>query len=131
MQNKYIMKDLLAAADSGKHLPFRLLRNWQEYSKMKKTRLTYKLLVASISESAEKLFREHCAKIKNDKTEVLDLIAYCTIIKVLRFYEKELQIISDMILEYEAYLFESSDILHAWLFLEQRPEDKLFDHRSL
>lgn len=128
--NKELMLTLMANAEAAKYSKFRLLRNWSEYSDVKKLRRAYRLLVASIEESASNVFNKYCKEISAGNSKVINLVAYCELIKVLCFYEKELQTITDMINEYEAYLFEDGNLISAWLFNEPRPADKLYDHRS-
>lgn len=85
------------------------------------------LLVKSLRESADKVFKRHCKAVTAGNSDVLTMIAYCTVKNVLRFYEEELNTITEMIDEYECYLARGN-----WLdfvFNLQRPIDKLWDHR--
>ena len=121
---------LMRTTEAGKHRQFRLLENWQEYIKAKQVKRAEAVIVASLQESANKLFKKYCNAIKSGETDVIKLLAYCTTKEVISFYEEETNVISDMIYEYEAYLMEGN-FLWAWLFNEQRPADKLWDHRGL
>ena len=126
--NEDLMSDLINNVEQGKHRPFQLLKNYKEYSRAKAIRRTYVLLVASLKQSANKQFNAYCKAVKSGNTEVLKLLAYCTTLKVLSFYEEELNIISDMIDEYECYLADGN-----WLdfvFGSQRQFNKLYDHRG-
>ena len=126
--NEDLMSELIHNATTGKHRQFRLLRNWQEYSRIRKIKRTHVLLVTSIRKSADKLFKKYCENITTGQTDITKLVAYCTTIKILRFYEEELKTIEDMIVEYECYLANGN-----WLDFVlgvQRPFDKLWDHRG-
>ena len=127
--NEDLASELMQKAESGKHRQFRFIRNWQEYSRTRKLRQTHLLLVASIRKSADSLFRQHCKSVIIGQSDVIKLVAYCTTIKVLRFYEEELKTIEDMLIEYECYLAAGN--WPDFIFGTQRSFDKLWDHRSL
>ena len=126
--NRDIMADLLKKAESGKHRQFQFLQNSFEYSKARKIRRAERLLVASIRKSAKKLFKKYCKTIPSGEADMFILMAYCTTAKMLGFYEEELNILSDMIHEYEVYLATGN--LLDFVFGFQRPIDKLYDHRG-
>lgn len=123
-----LASELIHNAESGKHRQFQFLRTWREYSRARKIRQAHVLLVASIRKSADSLFKKHCSGIINGQTDVTNLIAYCTTINVLQFYEEELKIIEDMVVEYECYLAAGNWL--DFLFGYPRPFDKLWDHRG-
>ena len=123
------MSELIYNAESGNHRKFCFLRSWYEYLRAKKVRQTHRLLVSSIRQSADRLFKRYCKAIEAGETDVIKLLAYCTTVKVLSFYEEELSTISDMVIEYECYLANGNWL--DFLFDTQRPVNKLFDHRGL
>ena len=126
--NEDLMSELIYNAESGKHRQFQFLRSWREYSRARKIKRTHVLLVSSISASADNLFKKYCNDIRNGVTDPVKLIAYCTTVKILRFYEEELKTLEDMIVEYECYLANGN-----WLdFIlgNLRPAEKLWDHRG-
>jgi hypothetical protein len=127
--NESIMSELLAHVEQGKHRQFQFLRSWQEYHNAKLVRRAHKLLVISLSKSLKKQFKNYCKDITSGNTNVLKLIAYSTTDRILKFYEEDLNIINDMITEYECYL--ANGILLDFLFNSHRPDDKLWDHRRL
>lgn len=128
--NKEFMSELITKAETEKHQQFHFLRNWNEYAKAKQTRKALLLLVKSIRKSSAKLFKSYCREVATGKTDVIKLLAYRTVMKVLKFYEEELAIVNEIIYEYEAYLMEGN-LLWTWIFNEQRPVNKLWDHRGL
>lgn len=127
--DKDLMSELIYNATTGNHRPFQYLRNYKEYSRAKQVRRAHALLVSSIKQSLNKQFNKYCRAITTGETDVIKLIAYCTTQKVLSFYEEELKIITDMIIEYECYLANGNWL--DFLFGTIRPADKLYDHRSL
>lgn len=128
--NEEFISEVLTKAGSGKHRQFQLLRNWKEYANARQARRTLKLLTLSIKKSSRKFFKRYCTDITTGNTDIVKLLAYCAIADVLKYYEEELSIVNEMIYEYEAYLMEGN-LLWTWLFNEQRPVDKLWDHRGL
>ena len=126
--NEDLLSELICNAESGKHRPFQYLISWREYSRAKKIRRAHRLLVATIKQSTSKLFKKYCEDVAAGETDVIKLLAYCTTRKVLRFYEEELDIINNMIVEYECYLAAGN--WTDFLFSTQRPADKLWDHRG-
>ena len=125
--DKNFLTELITNTERGQHRPFQLLTNYREYSKARKVRRTHRLLVSSIKQSLDKQLKKYCKAIAAGETEVIKLFAYCTINKVLEFYEEELRIINDMVDEYECYL--ECNLLDFILGLP-RPANKLYDHRS-
>ena len=127
--DKDLISELVYNAESGKHRQFQYLRNYLEYRGARQIRRAYMLLVSSIKQSLTRQFDNYCANVKSGNTDVIKLLAYTTTKKVLSFYEEELDTINNMIIEYECYL-ASGNLLDFILSL-QRPDDKLYDHRSL
>ena len=126
--NEEFMSGLIHKAEFGEHRQFQFLRSCQEYLRARKVKRAEKLLVDSIEKSADKLFKKYCRDITTGEADVIKLLAYCSTIKVLRFYEEELRIISDMVDEYEYYLAYGN--WTDFLFGLQRPIDKLWDYRG-
>ena len=125
--DKNLLVELITNTERGQHRPFQLLINYREYFRARKIRRAHKLLVASLKQSLDKQLKKYCKAITAGETEVIKLFAYCTINKVLEFYEEELRIINDMIDEYECYL--EGNLLDFILGLP-RPANKLYDHRG-
>lgn len=124
-----LMSELIYNAENGQHRHFQYLRNYVEYRRAKQIRRALAILVSSINQSLARQFKNYCKAVEAGNTDVLKLLAYSTTIRVLKFYEEELRIIKDMILEYECYLVNGN--LFDFILGNQRPEGKLWDHRSL
>lgn len=123
-----LMSELIDKASSGKHTQFRFLRTWREYSDTKKLKLFHELLIKSIKKSGNRLLNKYCKSIVKGNRDIISLMAYATTLNILKFYEEELDIILDMLDEYEAYL-ASGNFLNAFLFLDFRSSSELWDHR--
>jgi hypothetical protein len=126
--NEDLMSELINKANAAKHLEFRFLRSWREYCNTRKMRRAHELLVSSLHKSTRRQFKNYCKAVYAGETKVISLLAYCTTLKVLQFYEEELCILNDMLNEYEWYLFYGNWI--DFILNMKRPENKLFDHRG-
>ena len=128
--NEDFMSDLIDKATTEKHRQFLFLRTWQEYREAKKIQRAHKLLVSSLKQSLDKLFKKYCKSVDTGETEIIKLLAYNTIKRVLAFYEEELRILTEMIYEYEAYLLTDDNFARAWLLGIPRSIDELRDYRD-
>ena len=122
------MSELIENADAGQHRQFQFLRSWGEYSRARSVRRLLWLTVSSIEKTADKLFKKYCSKVAACGSDLNEILAYCATKKVLNFYIKELEIITDMIQEYEAWL-AAGNFLAAFLG-DNRPYDELYDFRG-
>lgn len=129
MTSEDLISDLIYKAEASKSRQFRLLYSWQDYCEARKTRRAEILLVSSIRKSSNRLFNKYCKSVITGDADVLNLIAYRTTLKILRFYENEIRIISEMINEYECYLADGN--LTDFIFATSRPSNKLWDHRGI
>ena len=127
--DKDLMSELIYNAESGNHRQFQYLRNYKEYFRARKVKRALAILVASIKQSLNRQFKNYCKSITTGETDVLKLLAYTMSNKVLKFYEEELKTVNAMIIEYECYLCNGN--LFDFILGLNRPDDKLWDHRSL
>ena len=126
--NEDFMSDLIKNANAAKHRQFQFLKSWREYIVTMKIRRAHELLVSNLKQNADRLFKNYCKAVVDNETKVINLLAYCTTLKVLRFYEEELRILNDMLNEYEWYLYYGNWV--DFILGVQRPVSKLFDHRG-
>ena len=128
MKEQNIIAELASFTDAGEHTKFQLLQSWQEYAFTRKVRYSLKVLIKSLSTSANKLFKNYCASVVNQDSDVNRLLAYTYTIKILNFYNEELVIVENMLDEYEQYLAAGNWL--DFIFNKQRPSYKLWDHRG-
>ena len=127
--NEDLTSELIYNAKIGKHRPFQYIQNYKEYYRARKICRVERLLVGSLRQSSSKLFKRYCKDITTGEADVYVLLAYRTLTDTLRFYEEELKIISDMVVEYECYLANGN--LMDFILGNPRPLSKQWDHRSL
>ena len=127
--DKDLMSELVYNAESGNHRQFQYLRDYKEYFRARQVKRALAILVSSIDKSIGRQFKNYCKDIKIGKTDVTKLLAYSMSNRVLKFYEEELKTVDDMIIEYECYLVNGN--LLDFILGSYRPDEKLWDHRSL
>ena len=127
--DKELMSELIYNAERGQHRQFQYLRNYKEYFRSRQIRRALTILVSSLKQSLRRQFKNYCKAVTSGKADVIKLLAYSTSKVVLAFYEEELKIINDMIIEYECYLANGN--LFDFILGTYRPAEKLWDHRSL
>jgi hypothetical protein len=128
MTEQNIITELANFTEAGEHTKFQLLQNWQEYRFAVKTRTTLKLLTKSLRFAMTKQLKQYCKQVTAGTANFNSLLAYEYLAKILDFYLEELGIVTNMIDEYEVYLSEGNYLES--FFGEQRPVNKLWDHRG-
>lgn len=107
---------------------FRFIKEWSEYKFYKSKRKYYKWLLKRLQKVTKILFKDYCSKIKRGNSNIIKLLACTKLAQTISFYKQELNTITEMIFEYEAYLFEGN-LLTAFLG-EPRTEYDLRDFRD-
>lgn len=129
MTAQNILLELAHYTEAGEHTKFQLLRNWQEYRFTCRAKMTLKILTKTLRATANKTFKGYCKAVAAGNADLNKLLAYKYTVKILNFYVKELEIITNMVYEYEAYLMEGH-LLDSF-FGEQRSIELMWDHRGL
>jgi hypothetical protein len=127
-QNKDLLFNLIERSKAD-HTTFEFIRSWREYTTLRISRRFTKTIIKSLRSAINKLFKDYCKEVSSGGAQFNKLLAYSTLQDALRFYEEELSIITGMLDEYVAYL-SSGHLINSFLFLKQRPEDQLWDHRG-
>lgn len=109
-------------AETAKLSEFQLITTWAEYRNYKGKRKAFKLLVNGLRKSSNRLFKRYCSAVISGISDFTTLLAYQRLIATKEFYEKEVEILTDMIDEYETYLF-SGDLFWAYIGFRRREED--------
>ena len=111
-------------AETAKLSEFQLITTWAEYRNYKGKCKAFKLLVNGLRKSSNRLFKKYCRAVTNGISDFTTLLAYQRLIATKEFYEKEVEILTDMIDEYETYLF-SGDLFWAYIGFRRREEDMI------
>lgn len=118
-----MIEKLIKHALTGESTKFELLRSWREYKYYKSIIKSYKSVLAGLKPGANRLYNSYCDDVASGKGTASKVTAYKQMLDVLNFYENEISTISDMVREYQLYLFDGHFI--ASFFGEQR------DYRNL
>ena len=123
-----LMSTIIDQAQAGQFTEFQFLRNWDEYRFYKGKCRSYRLLVRTLQKGANRLFKGYCNSVIQGSSNFTKLLAYHQMLRTIDYYKTEIVTITDMILEYEAYL-TGSNFLYAFLG-GNRSEEDLIDFRG-
>jgi hypothetical protein len=126
---KKIISDLVDYSETGEHSTFCFIRNWPDYISLRKRRRTLKSVIKILQTAIDSTFKNYCKAIPDGSAQFIKLLACNVLQSALEFYQEEYRTQTDMIDEYEMYLFKGN-LLKSFLY-EQRPESELWDHRGL
>ena len=129
-QDQDIVKLLIERAASGEHVPFKFISSMPEYFTTRTSRKAVKTVVKTIQHSHDKLFKQYCKNITTGTADVKDLLICGVLKETIVFYKEEYKILSDMIDEYDEYLLTNINNLIGAVIFEERPDNKLWDHRE-
>lgn len=115
---------IIEHAETAKLSEFQLITTWVEYRNYKGKRKAFKLLVKGLHKSSDRLFKKYCNAVTAGVSDFTTLLAYQRLIATKEFYEKEIETLTDMIDEYETYLF-AGDLFWAFIGFRRREEDML------
>jgi hypothetical protein len=127
-ETQQMILEIIDHAKSAKLTEFQFIRNWSSYKYYQGKRRSYKLLVKDLSEGCARLINTYCNSLDFGEGDFNKLLAYHQMQKVLQFYSKELDTITNMVYEYDAYLMESR-LLYAF-FGGYRSDEDLRDFRE-
>jgi hypothetical protein len=129
LEDQKMIADVVRRAESGEHIKVEWLRSWKEYKTLRITAKAVKLLVDSLSRSEKSLFKKYCKNVKCGTADVTTLLVRNTLLNTIDFYKIELDMVLDMIYEYEAYLMDGN-FLFAFAG-EIRPISECWDRRDM
>ena len=109
-------------ADTSKLSEFQLITTWAEYRKFKDKRKAFKLLVNGLEKSSNRCFKKYCRCVTAGISDFTTLLAYQRLDATREFYQKEVDTLTDMLDEYETYLF-SGNIFWAYIGFRRQEED--------
>lgn len=103
-ESDQLVHDIITKAVEGKAQPFRPIKCWTEFRYYVGVSRSTKLIIGTLRNSADKLFKEYCSNVANGTSDVTKLLAYSQILDVKAFYENELITIKKMLDDYDNYL---------------------------
>lgn len=105
---KQFLISIMEHASTAKLPEFHFIRYWSEYQFCRRKRTSLKLLLKTLRRISKRLFKKYHKSVCKDKGNFNQLLAYQQLQVTMQFYQQELQVYTDMIYEYEAYLMEGN-----------------------
>lgn len=105
---KQLIISVLDFARETKPSEFRLLRTWEDYTLYRRRRTAYRLLIQGLTRTSNRLFKKYCKGASLGEGNVNQLLAYQQLQQALRFYEHELEVFTNIISEFNAYLMKGN-----------------------
>ena len=116
---KELLLSLIENTRSSEHTKFEQLRFFSEYAGGRATLSATKKVTDILEDSANTLFKKYCKAVRQHQADVNLILAYRQLRQAVFFYKEEQQIIKDILVDYENWLF-NGNFLKAFLFGEER-----------
>lgn len=102
--NEELLKEIFARAEERQFTKFHFIRNLEEFAYWLDMTKANKLIIKTLTESANNLFKKYCKDVVKCIANPQELFAYTELRDIVRFYETELITIDSMTVEYKDYL---------------------------
>lgn len=99
-----IVTEIVERATKGQFTEFHFIRSFNEFLYWREEVRITKLNIKSLTEVADKLFKNYCKEIVTGTADVTNLLAYTEITDIVAFYKTELSTFERMLDEYRGYL---------------------------
>lgn len=124
-----MLTTIIDHAQSSESFEFRFIDSWTAYKFYKDKRRSFRILVKALESGSERLLKNYCKKVISGTANLNSLLAYKQLLRIIDFYKQELNTITDMLDEYEAYLMHGNFF---WSYLgEIRSVSDMYDFRGL
>ena len=115
-----IIQDIINKATEGRALIFRRILYWSEFNYYRRWAVSTKLIIKTLKQSANNLFKEYCKDVIAGISDVAKLLAYSQLLAIIAFYENDLNTVQSMLDDYDEYLGNFGNFLRAILLGEER-----------
>lgn len=99
-----LLLEILKTAEEGKSIEFRLITSWADFLSYRRDFIATRLVVNTLKESANKLFKHYCKAVKKGTADFTELMAYSQLLDIKAFYERDVETLKKMLNEYDEYL---------------------------
>lgn len=120
--------DLVERALKGKQSDFEFLRSWDERKSLRTYELGIEAVVKVFSKLCDETYKIYVSQIKQGVQDLQTLLALKQFRQCRDYYNKELEVIADIVDEYWTYIL-SGHILDT-LFGQYRTVEQLWDYRE-
>lgn len=105
-----LLLKIFNTVDNEKPIEFHYIKTWQEFSYYRQYLKATKLILRILQKSSKSLFNNYCKDVVTGKATVIKILAYVRLNDAITFYNKELQVINQMLEDYDIYLGDG----HFW-----------------
>jgi hypothetical protein len=99
-----LLLSILELAEKGKYTEFRFITSWAEFKSYWYGYRSTKLIIKTLREASENLFKTYCREVSTGSADVNNLFAFAQLRDIIAFYEKELATVKRMLDDYDDYL---------------------------
>ena len=124
-----VAEQLIQRAKKGEHSEFEFIRSIEEYFAARTIKKTLRKVIKSFTTPRNNLYSAYIESIKAGTNNLNVILAFSELEQVIKFYEDEIWIISDMIDEYRVYV-HSGHIIDT-IIGNYRKEEDLVDFRKV
>ena len=108
-----LIQDIINKALEGKAHPFRPILYWSEYRYYRRWTFSTKIVIKTLKQSANNLFKEYCKDVIAGISDITKLLAYQQLLDIKDFYETDLNTVRQMIDDYEEYTHSFGNCIRA------------------
>lgn len=113
-----LVSKIIQQAQDGQHTEFHLINYWSEYWYFLQLKKSVSCVLKILRNCSNSILNTYCREIQSGAVDFRKLLAYKQFVDITGYYSEELNILQQMILEYENYL--TLDKLIPALFGKQR-----------
>ena len=103
-----LVQEIIKKAQEGKAHPFRPILYWSEFIYYRRWVWSTKIVIKTLLDSANKLFKDYCQDVINGISDVTKLLAHYELLDITAFYENDLNTVQQMLDDYANYLGEGN-----------------------
>jgi hypothetical protein len=129
-EEQQMLAEIVKRAEAGEHTKFEYIKSWKEYKQRKMNHSALVMLIESLDYSTESLLKRYCKAVEKGEADVTTLLVREKLLTTKAFYKCELAMIQDMLLEYDAFLWDGN-FIKQFLFYEIRPVSECWDRRNM
>ena len=112
-ESTQLTKEIINKALEGRAQQFIQIQDWNEFTYYRRLSLSTKIIIRTLRQSANGLFKDYCRDVIDGISDVTKLLAYSQILDVVVFYENELTTIKKMLDDYDDYLGNFGNFVRA------------------
>lgn len=127
--NFEMVKQLMARARENKHSKFELITHISEYQAAFTCKSAVKKVATKFKKITNDIYKDYLKHVKNNGSDPQLLISVKEMERVAKFYKEEAKILSEMIKEYNLYIWYGGHFIKS-LFGEVRAAEDLWDFRD-